>query len=149
MEIYTVTVDSKGTIIWYKDSDRKILHRENGPAVEFADGYKEWRLNGELHREDGPAIERADVYKAYYINGKRHREDGPAIERPDGFKAYYINGKLHRETGPAIEGADGYKEWWLNGKHITEKEYLQRVKEPSCEGKIVEIDGKKYKLSEV
>lgn len=32
-------------------------HREDGPAVEYADGSKYWYQNGELHREDGPAIE--------------------------------------------------------------------------------------------
>jgi len=30
------------------------------------------------HREDGPAVECANGYKYYYINGKRHREDGPS-----------------------------------------------------------------------
>ena len=38
-------------------------HREDGPAVEYADGSKEWYLNGKLHREDGPACEYADGSK--------------------------------------------------------------------------------------
>ena len=36
-------VDSDGTIRWYKEGD---LHREDGPAVEFANDYKEWYYQG-------------------------------------------------------------------------------------------------------
>lgn len=32
------------------------LHREDGPAVEYADGSQSWYLYGELHRTDGPAL---------------------------------------------------------------------------------------------
>jgi len=39
------------------------LHREDGPAIEWADGSKEWWINEKLHREDGPAIEWADGTK--------------------------------------------------------------------------------------
>ena len=52
----------------------------------------EWRLNGKLHREDGPAIEWASGTKEWYLNGKRHREDGPAVEYIDGSKKYWIDG---------------------------------------------------------
>ena len=44
------------------------------------DGNKEWRVDGVLHREDGPAVEYANGDKEWYFNGKRHREDGPAVE---------------------------------------------------------------------
>jgi hypothetical protein len=33
-------------------------------------GTKCWYLNGELHREDGPAIEYAGGTKEWYLNGK-------------------------------------------------------------------------------
>ena len=89
-----------------------------------------------------------DVYengtKCWYINDKRHREDGPAIEYEDGNKCWYLNGKLHREDGPAIEYADG-KYWYINGKELTQEQFDARNK-PSCAGKVVEIDGVKYKL---
>jgi hypothetical protein len=45
-------------------------HRVDGPACEYADGEKQWRLNGKLHREDGPAIELADGHKEWWINGE-------------------------------------------------------------------------------
>jgi hypothetical protein len=101
----------------------------------------------QLHREDGPAIEHSDGTKHWYLNGKRHREDGPAIEFPDGTKEWYLNGKYHREDGPAIEFSDGTKIWYLNGKRLTEQDFLARTN--SCNGKVVEIDGKKYQLKEV
>tara|TARA_R100001509_G_scaffold96871_1_gene56338 strand:+ start:918 stop:1229 length:312 start_codon:yes stop_codon:yes gene_type:complete len=87
--------------------------------------------------------------KYWYIHGKRHREDGPAIERADGFKVWYLNGELHREDGPAIERLDGTKEWYLHDEKLTEEEHRQRTSRQTCNGKIVEIDGIKYKLTEV
>jgi len=110
-------------------------------------GTKRWYLNGKLHREDGPAVESANGDKSWYLNGKCHREDGPAVECADGTKYWYRNGKLHREGGPAIECANGDKWWYINGKELTEAEFNARTK--SCNGKVVEIDGKKYKLQEV
>ena len=113
----------------------------------YDNGGEEWFLNGNRHREDGPAIEYADGSKRWYLNGKMHREDGPAIERADGYKAWYLNGKMHREDGPAIERAAGYKAWYLNGEQLSEAEFNARTKPTaSCEGKVVEVDGVKYKL---
>jgi len=82
-----------------------------------------------------------------YFNkaGQRHREDGPAIEWANGSKFWFINDQRHREDGPAIEWADGSKFWWINGRRLTEAEFLARTK-PGCEGKVVEIDGRKYRL---
>jgi len=90
-------------------------------------GNKFWYLNGKLHREDGPAIEWADGNKRWYLNGKYHREDGPAVECTNGTKHWYLNGKLHREDGPAVEWADGYKSWYLNGREVTEEEHKKRT----------------------
>ena len=36
-----------------------------------ADGTKMWWLNGKLHREDGPAAEYADGTKMWWLNGKQ------------------------------------------------------------------------------
>ena len=66
---YYVTVDEAGTICWYKDAKCKILHRENGPAVEGADGDKFWYQNGKLHRTDGPTVEWGDGDRLWCING--------------------------------------------------------------------------------
>jgi hypothetical protein len=123
MQTYKVTVDDKKTVRWYNDKGK--LHRLDGPAVEWASGYKEWYVEGKLHRLDSPAIEYADGDKEWWVEGKRHRLDGPAIEY-----------------------ADGYKEWYVEGKLMTEKEFDKYINpKPTCEGKVVEIDGVKYKLT--
>jgi len=58
------------------------------------DGIIEWRLNGQLHREDGPAYEWPDGYQAWYRFGKLHREDGPAIVNGNTDNGYYLEGYL-------------------------------------------------------
>ena len=121
MKTYTVKIDDEGTKRWYVDGK---LHREDGPAIEWADGSKQW-----------------------YRNGKLHREDGPAIEWANGTRFWYLNRKLHREDGPAIEWASGTREWYLNDRQLTEAEFMAHKK--SCNGKVVTVDGKQYKLIEV
>jgi hypothetical protein len=101
-----------------------------------------------------------DKTEWYNKKGDLHREDGPAIEYTDGTKGWFLNGQLHREDGPAIEYANGDKAWYLNGKNYTYEEWKYEVdcqrwlkgepkKSAPCNGKIVEIDGKKYKLMAV
>ena len=63
----------------------------------------EWYLNGKLHREDGPAIEWADGGKEWFLHGKRHREDGPAIEWADGGKFWFLNGIRYSEEEWKVE----------------------------------------------
>ena len=113
-------------------------------TVKVYDNRTEWFLNGKYHREDGPAIENADGSEFWYINGKCHREDGPAVEYSDGIKYWYKNGKLHREDGPACEYANGTKYWWIEGKKLTETEFIARSK--PCFGKKITIDGIDYEL---
>ena len=45
MITYDVTVNERGTIEWRLNGLR---HREDGPAIECANGNKYWYLNGEL-----------------------------------------------------------------------------------------------------
>ena len=55
---------------------------------------KRWfNKQGDLHREDGPALEWATGRKEWYLNGNRHRPDGPAVEYLNGGKEWYLNGK--------------------------------------------------------
>ena len=82
----------------------------------------------------------------WYFSDKLHREDGPACEFADGTKYWYLNGERHREDGPAIEFANGTKFWYIDNKKLSEKEFNDRS---SCAGKMVMVDGKKYKLVEV
>ena len=147
MKTYTVTVDDDGTKRWYLNDNP---HREDGPAIEYTNGTKYWYLDGNLHRSDGPAIEHPNGTNEWYLNGKRHRTDGPAVEYDTGGKYWYLDGKRHRVDGPAVECYTGTKEWYLGGVKYTEADWrkrVQKVKSP-CVGKIVEVDGVKYKLVE-
>ena len=65
-----------------------------------------------------------------------------------GTKSWYLDDKLHCEHGPAVEWFDGTKEWYLGGKKLTEEEHRKAVTKPTCDGKVVTIDGVKYTLKE-
>jgi len=65
----------------------------------------------------------------------------------NGDKFWFLNSKFHREDGPAVEYADGTKSWYLNGKELTKEEWKQQTNKESCNGKIVEVEGKKYRLT--
>lgn len=98
-------------ILTKEEFDKLPIHQQTG-CVQNSFGDKE----GKLHRDDGPAVEDADGHKFWYKENKLHRDDGPVIEWSDGEKNWYKEGKLHREDGPAIERADGTKEYYLNDK---------------------------------
>jgi hypothetical protein len=70
-----IHIDEDGDKLYYSDREMKIRHREDGPAVEWSDGYKAWWLNGKLHREDGPAIEHVNGDKSWWLNGKYLTEE--------------------------------------------------------------------------
>ena len=76
-----------------------------------------------MHREDGPAVEYSNGDREWWFNGKRHRNNGPAIEWVNGTRSWYLNGELHREGAPAIESVNGTREWWLNGRNLSEEEF--------------------------
>ena len=82
-------------------------------------------------------------------DGQLHRIGGlPACEYVNGDKSYYEYDQLHRLGGlPAIEDANGYKEWWILGKKLTEVEAKKQANPDTCEGKVVTIEGKQYKLT--
>jgi hypothetical protein len=58
----------------------------------------EWFLNGKLHREDGPAVEWADGSRSWWLNDQRHRTDGPAVEHADGDREWWLNGEQVTEA---------------------------------------------------
>ena len=122
---YYVTVDEEGTTRWYKDTKCKVLHRDDGPAIEWTSGDIEWWQEGQLHRENDPAVEYAD-----------------------GTKRWYWRGLKHRENGPAVEYSNGYKEWWINGKQMTEAEFLAAT-QPLVELTVADVEkllGKRVKI---
>lgn len=86
-----------------------------------------------LHRLDGPAVEWPNGTKLWYVNDKRHRIDGPAVVHPSGHKEWWVDGKRHRVDGPAIIDPETNKEsWYINGKQYEEKafkDYIAKLKE--------------------
>jgi len=59
-----------------KDGTKKYRNsnREDGPAIEYANGIKCWYKEGEYHRTDGPAIEYPDKSKSWYLLNKKLKE---------------------------------------------------------------------------
>jgi hypothetical protein len=55
-----------------------------------SEGNKRWQLDGKFHREDGPAIEYADGYTSWWLYDEIHRTDGPAVEDTNGEKQWYL-----------------------------------------------------------
>jgi hypothetical protein len=47
MVTYKVTVNDNGVKRWHNEKGE--LHRLDGPAVEYADGSKEWLVNDLFH----------------------------------------------------------------------------------------------------
>jgi len=67
IKIYKKSFDDH--IEWRRE-DNNLLHREGGPAIEWANGNKYWCYNGKLHRADGPAVQFLENIKQYHLNGK-------------------------------------------------------------------------------
>ena len=99
----------------------------------YPEGYKIWYLNGKIHREDGPAIEWANGDKSWYLNGILHREDGPAIEAANGDKSWWINGKQLTEAEHKA-ATSPKKKLSCNGKEVVIDGVTYVLKESKSDG---------------
>jgi len=70
---------------------------------------KYWYLNGEFHREDGPAVEWANGDKAWYFKNKNHRLNGPAVMRANGVKAWWVDGIQYIGSSKYKKAVKDYK----------------------------------------
>ncbi len=75
MKVYRVEVDDNGDKRWFLNNE---LHREDGPAIELADGTKMWWLNNELltkteWRKQIQKIKSPCVDKVVEIDGVKYR----------------------------------------------------------------------------
>lgn len=90
-ELSQMRVGENGRRVWRLPNGAS--HRVGGPAVEHADGSREWLEHGLPHRLDGPAVELADGRTEWWVRGRRHRIDGPALIRGGGgVDTWYVNG---------------------------------------------------------
>lgn len=101
-------------------------------VIVAKNGTRRYYLDGVLHREDGPAIEYVDGDTMWFFYGDLHREGGPAIEYANGTKQWWLYGELHREDGPAIELVGGKVEWVLNNIYYkTKEDWFHKLSEES------------------
>ena len=92
----------------------------------------------------------------YLINGKFHNPNGPAYRywHSNGqlkYEQYLIKGGFHNPNGPAYRrwysnGQLAYESYYIDGKELTKEKFENRNQ--SCNGKVIKIEGKKYKLVE-
>jgi len=85
-----------------------------------------YRRDGQRHREDGPAVIWANGGVEYWMKGQVNREDGPAVVGPNGEVHYWVKGKRHRTDGPAVVEANGRIEYWVEGRKLTKGKFLAR-----------------------
>ena len=88
----------------------KVL-RQNGDTEYFHDDVR--------HRNNYPAIIYADGGTEWWSNGLRHRLIYPAVILQDGTRMWYHYGKLHRTLHrPAVIFGNGKLEYWEDGTLI-------------------------------
>lgn len=69
---------------------------------------------GKLHREDGPAIEYEDGFKQWHIHGMHHSVDGPATICPDGKTVWVVRGvRLDQNEEKFCKTMEEFLEWEL------------------------------------
>ena len=128
---YTKIYNNGEYKMYYKDPNLRIVHRVDGPAIEYADGSEAWYLNNQLHRVGGPAITLSlTSNKPFYTM---------EIALHAGDKAWYQNNYLHRTDGPAVERHNGQKLWYINGNKLSPKE-IKEHKQKIALDKRVETD---------
>lgn len=74
IRMYTNSIHDR--MCYFKDEKCTMLHREDGPAVEWKDGSEEWYINDVLHREDGPAvIDLLHNRTVFFLKGIKYDEE--------------------------------------------------------------------------
>jgi|HubBroStandDraft_1064217.scaffolds.fasta_scaffold2013049_1 hypothetical protein len=63
----TVETSANGNVFWYRDGN---LHRDDGPAVEYADGTKAWYRDDQQQRD----LDKADAINAAKTRGRPHAQ---------------------------------------------------------------------------
>lgn len=80
-------IDRHCTRRWYKDD---VLHRTDGPAIEYVDGSASWFVNGARHRVDGPAYIYLGKFQLWYYQGvKINCSSQKEFERILNLKAFW------------------------------------------------------------
>jgi len=103
-----------GDTFWYRDD---VLHREDGPAVEWVNGTKEWWYKGFfVGKGDKPdptlwaRLTSVEANGGALLNG--------CIVDLEGVKWWYKDDLIYREDGPALEAPNGTTEWYFKGEFL-------------------------------
>lgn len=105
---------------WLHETSR-VFHRENGPAVESADGMVDmWFVKGaRTYEMEGTMLKRPfkGLTREWFVDGKHHRVDGPAVVCEDGGYMWWMNGERQRapDGGPAGKYSNGSYKWEYKG----------------------------------
>jgi len=86
-----------------------------------------YNTEGQYHRDDGPAVEWFSGSKEWWHNGKLHRIGGPAIDFKNGLREWWVCGMRHRLDGPAVIYPESSKRWWIKHKRYSKKEHGRLV----------------------
>ncbi|MCA8354219.1 hypothetical protein [Burkholderia cepacia] len=114
-------VEENGEIRWYKND---ILHRTDGPAIEYPDGSQAWFSNGVRHRSGEPAYVGADGSEEWWVRGVNIGKQIFIFQKfifmlnldsQKILKEYLVNGMRHNEDGHAVMYFNGTRAWYLNG----------------------------------
>lgn len=120
-----VIEDAHGTQRWYSNG---LLHRTDGPAVEFYNGTKHWYKEGKLHRTDGPAIEARSGDRYWYLEGEEATRE--EVNKIAGISEKYENhdcgGSVETATSLIIQ-ADGTKVWYIGDRNVPRNEVVEYI----------------------
>ena len=116
------------------DSNENLIHRKSSDGYEW---WSEYDSNGkEIHLKDSNGYE---IWREYDSDGNEiHFKDSDGYES---WREYDSHGDLTH-----YKNSNGEEKWYdSHGNSIT-KEQFDKL-QASCDGKIIEVDGKKYRLT--
>ena len=97
--------------------------KKNGLHINES-GIKYWYKEGKFHREDGPAVIYANGIHIWYKENKVHRDAGPAIIWPDGAQRWFKNGEEYEPTAHEL------MVWKMKEKEQTKNKTCQQAPHP-------------------
>lgn len=124
-----ILLDSQGRI--HATGVSSNIMNPESTAIERPDGTREHWHRGRLHREDGPAVEFAGKelhlrlpfgelrlfgpVELWFRRGRLHRDGEPAVRDAKGSALWFTEGRVHRDDGAAVEDVDdhGTNLWWF------------------------------------
>ena len=135
MKTQYIKITEDGDKYYHSDEEMSIRHREDGPAIEWTNGDKEWYINNKQHREDGPAIEWTNGNTYWYLNSVEYSEE-EFNKKMKNSKKIVIKGKEF-----TVEELNSLRKWWwLNGICYSADDFYKKINN----SKRIVINGKEF-----